>query len=101
MFTQPADKIVYCYSIMQDNLLQLQIDVPDKVILNQGLPSQSLLDSLDHSKVNILVMDDMARQVCSSPYILDLVVAGCHHQKLSSSLQLYCVSFPILTGLLC
>ena len=60
MMTQSPDKIIYCYSVMQDKLQQLAKENP-KVELHEGFSSDLYLDH-DSSIHSFLIIDDLMSQ---------------------------------------
>ncbi len=82
MFTEPYEKIIYCYGIIQPKLERLEIEMSG-LILHKGVPSESILAHLDTSKHNIICMDDVAEEVVASKDICKLITMGCYHAKLT------------------
>ena len=58
--TQPPDKIIYCYSVMQNKLEKLAAENP-KVELHEGFNSDLYLDH-DPSMHSFLIIDDLMGQ---------------------------------------
>ena len=72
-------KILYCYKIMQDKLLNLEKTVPS-LTLYKGLPSLKLIkDMSSDSEELLIVLDDLVFAAVKSPIVAELFVSGRHY----------------------
>ena len=72
--------ILYCYGIIQDTLLEMEISIPG-LILHKGLPSEETIDTLSDGRFNILVLDDLQDKLSSNPYVELLYTQGANHMN--------------------
>ena len=58
MMAEKVDRVIWCYKIMQDELLQFHKECP-KMILHEGF-SPEVYEDLDARTHDLLIIDDMA-----------------------------------------
>ena len=72
-------KVLYCYKVMQDKLINLEKTVPS-LTLHKGLPSSKLIKDMSNDVEELLiVLDDLVFAAVKSPIVADLFASGRHY----------------------
>lgn len=83
MFTEQTTKILYCYTISQPVLEEMEQSI-DIFVMKRGLPSEEDIEELTQNRTHtILVLDDLMSEVCNSPQAEQLFTIHCHHRNMS------------------
>ena len=84
---QPSpENILWCFGAYQDAYDRLSNDVPN-IRFVEGFP-EDLLSSLDRTKRNLVVIDDLMSESGNNKKITELFTKGSHHSNLSVILVL-------------
>jgi hypothetical protein len=75
MISPPPDRIVYCYSRIQDTFSSIP-----GIELHEGLPDA---DEFDPNLNNVLIMDDLMEQSESNPDVQTLFTVDSHHKNIT------------------
>lgn len=81
MFTEIPASILYCYGVYQS--FYDQMNVPN-LIMHEGVPSESTLQSLNDGQFHIIVLDDLMEYITKSKEAQQLFTKYCHHFKLTA-----------------
>jgi hypothetical protein len=82
MFSDPPEKVLYCYDIYQPLYDEIERELPF-VNLHRGLPGEEELEQLSSkTRCNLVILDDLMESVTSSPAMEHLFVKGMHHRHL-------------------
>jgi hypothetical protein len=81
MIHEPPKNIIWCYSEYQPAYVELTSQVPG-ISFVEGIP-QTLLEDLDTSVPNLVVLDDMMCESGKDKRVTNLFVRGSHHRNLS------------------
>jgi hypothetical protein len=82
MFTDKIERVVYCYTILEEELVNMTED-DSNIILNEGLPNKQMIDDWSTEGPWILVLDDMMGQAVESKDVNYLFTIGCHHKRVT------------------
>ena len=82
MFSEPVEKILYCYGIYQDTFDSMK-KVIQGIEFLEGIPTQSEIDRLAGGEHNLVILDDLSEAVVKDPNMERLFVQGAHHLNLS------------------
>lgn len=82
MFTEPAHKILYCYSLWTDSFTDMEKSIND-IEFHKGLPEENILTAFCDNRHNILVLDDLMADITKSKTADTLFMVCAHHMKLS------------------
>ena len=93
MFTDPPEKVLYCYGMYQPLYDEMERELTF-ITFHPGLPSEKDLERLSNkSRYNLVILDDLMHSVTSSPDMEHLFVKGMHHRHLGViflNQNLYC-----------
>jgi hypothetical protein len=78
MFETEPCKIMYCYGIWSDNYENIE-----NVTFTKGLPSQEDVNNFANGAHNLIILDDLMREICQNPWTDQLFTMCSHHLKLS------------------
>lgn len=73
---------MYFYGVYQDLFEEMERRLPN-LTLHQGLPSMPEIEEFAEGKNDLIVLDDLMRDVLESKTAELLFTRGCHHRKLS------------------
>jgi hypothetical protein len=79
MFTEPPQKILYCYSIWTQRYESLTKDCT----FSEGLPSLEDVQKFGNGSHNLLILDDLMSDLCKSNWCDKLFTALSHHLKIT------------------
>jgi hypothetical protein len=83
MFAIPPKWVLYCYGVEPANIEQL-IQGVKNLTLNEGLPSDDLIDNFTANKEHgVIILDDLIASVMKSPKAEKLFTMGSHHRQLT------------------
>ena len=83
MFTENITKILYCYTILQPKLEEMETSV-EGFYMKRGLPNESDIEELTaDGSHTILVLDDLMSEVCNSTQAEQLFTTHCHHRNMN------------------
>ena len=83
MFDIPSECVLYCYGIFQPLYDVMESTVPG-IVFHAGLPSEELLEEYTtQDGHNLVVIDDLFREVIAQPSMERLFTLGAHHRRLS------------------
>ena len=85
MFDQNPHKIMYCYAIIQPQLLAMEKSVQG-FSLHEGVPTIDDINAFADSNFNIIILDDLMHKLNSDIELL--VTQFCNHKNLSTILLL-------------
>lgn len=74
------DRIIYCYSKWQEKYVEMKT-TDFTIEFHKGIYN---LDEINPNINNLIIFDDLAKECENNPAILDLFVAGSHHQNIST-----------------
>ena len=77
----PPDNIIWCYGEYQDAYHHMASLVPE-ILFVEGIPD-NLLQSLDRTQRNIIVIDDLMSESGNNKKVSELFTKGSHHRNLS------------------
>ncbi len=77
----PPDNIIWCYGEYQYGYDHLASLVPE-IRFVEGIPVD-LLQSLDRTQRNVIVIDDLMAQSSNNTKVSDLFTKGSHHRNIS------------------
>lgn len=81
MIENAPEKIIWCYGEYQPQFEEMRASIPNIEFI-EGLPS-NLIDLIDPTLRNLLVLDDLMSETGNSKELTNLVTRGCHHKNLS------------------
>lgn len=80
-FTTPRN-VLFCYGSWQEGFNELKH--MDGITLHDGIPTQTVIDRLTaDGKHSLLVMDDLIRDCCLSPFAMTLFTEQSHHSNMT------------------
>ena len=82
MFSEPVNKILYCYGIYQDTFDSMKKEVEGIEFL-EGIPSRAEVENFADGMHNLVILDDLSEGVVKDPDMERLFVQGAHHSNLS------------------
>ena len=82
MFSEPVQKILYCYGIYQDIFDDMKSEVPD-IVFFEGVPNLKDVEDFADKEHNMIILDDLSERVVKDPDMERLFVQGAHHLNLS------------------
>ena len=83
MYTIPPEKIIYAYGVYQKKFDEVASEIPH-LTLHHGLPSRELVESLRSEEGNnLLILDDLMQEICSSQEMCSLFTRDVHHSRIS------------------
>ena len=80
----PVEKVIYCYSIWQNEFSTLENEMGDFLQFQEGLPLETDMEQL--SKMNshsLLVVDDLIEEGQNSIFLANMYTRGAHHYKIT------------------
>ena len=81
-FSEPVNKILYCYGIYQDTFDSMKREVEGIEFL-EGILSLAKVEHLADGMHNLVILDDISERVVKDPDMERLFVQGVHHSNLS------------------
>ena len=83
MYTEnPPDEVYYFYGVYQNFFLE--IEKIKNVKMNEGLPTQSVINELSSDgKHKLIILDDLMHAILQSSDMELLFTQGCHHRNIS------------------
>ena len=77
------NSVLYCYSTLQNALIDLEKDMKGTVVLHKNLPSEETIQSLSTSEIDpekelLVVLDDLMYQAIASQDVAHLFTSGRH-----------------------
>jgi len=81
MFTNPAEKIMYCYGVYQDVFDKMERELG--IMFHDGLPSEDTVESFANGARNIIILDDLMHLAVNSTHVQSLFTKGSHHKNLT------------------
>ena len=83
MFTENISKILYCYTISQPILEDMENTI-ENFMMKKGLPTEEDIENLTESgSHSILILDDLMNEVCNSSQAEQLFTIHCHHRNMN------------------
>lgn len=83
LFTQPVEKMLYCYGMYQPMFEELTANL-NNFVLHSGVPPLDMIKSLASSKKHtIIVLDDLQQEMSKDPVIEKLFTQLAHHLNMS------------------
>ena len=81
MIDGAPENIIWCYGIYQPAYDEMQMNIPN-IHFVEGVPGD-LESMIDPSIRNVVVIDDLMRELANDKRITNLFTKGCHHRNLS------------------
>ena len=82
MFSEPVNKVLYCYGIYQDTFDNMKKEVQG-IEFHEGVPSRTDVENFADGSHNMVILDDLSESVVKDPEMERLFVQGAHHRNLS------------------
>ena len=82
MFVTEPHKILYCYGIWTPEYENIETKLSN-VTFKKGLPSQEEIENFADGNHNLICLDDLMSQICSTLWTDQLFTMCSHHLKLS------------------
>ena len=75
-------RILFCYAVYQTAYEELRNEV-DHIQFHEGLPDIQMINDFSDDQHNLIVLDDMMKEVLNTRSIEKLFTVGSHHKGLS------------------
>ena len=82
MFSEPVNKILYCYGIYQDTFDSMKREV-EGIEFPEGVPSRAEIEHFVDGMHNLVILDDPSEGLVKDPGMERLFIQGAHHSNLS------------------
>lgn len=80
---EPPHSILYCYGVWQELFENMEKNIPN-LSFHEGLPSEdNINDITKNNQHNIIILDDLMREVIKNTDMELLFTRGSHHKKLT------------------
>ena len=84
LYTNPPEKILYCYQESQKIFEDLESEMPNVIFFKRGLPTEEDLNEFTSSRKHVLlVLDDLMMESQSSKFIERIFCVLSHHLNMS------------------
>lgn len=80
MFTEPINKILYCYGVYQDDYNKMS----NGIEFHEGVPNLEVIQSFKDDKFNVIVLDDLMEEIVKNTDMQNLFTKHCHHYKITA-----------------